>query len=47
MYTYNFIYYTIDNRCEQVEINADTTEDAWKQVLRILDEIVYIDLIYD
>ena len=45
MRTYYFIYY-IKGNWEQVEVNAESISDAWKQLAKLPDNIVYIELIY-
>ena len=45
MKTYNFIYWTKDGKCEQVEINAKSEEEAWRQLMGLPVEFTYIDLI--
>ena len=44
MRTYNFIYRTRDGKEEQVEINADSEGEAWRQLMELPVEFTYIDL---
>lgn len=44
MNTYNFIYWTKTGECKQVEINAESEDEAWKQLMGVPDEITYVDL---
>ena len=45
MRTYNFIYWTRDGKCEQVEINAESEDNAWRQFHGLISDVTYVDLI--
>lgn len=44
MRTFNFIVFDKSGNAQQIEINSDSEEDAWKQLLALPIEITYIDL---
>lgn len=46
MNTYNFIYKTIDGEEKQVEINAESEQEAWKSFYKLSTEFfIYVDII--
>ncbi len=45
MRTYNFCYITKEGLWEQVEINAESKNDAWRQFHNLALNVIYVDLL--
>lgn len=45
MKTYNFCYCTKEGVWKQVEINAESEDNAWRQFHGLISDVTYVDLI--
>lgn len=45
MRTYNFVVFDKSGNHEFIEINANSEEEAWRELLALPIDITYIDLI--